>query len=115
MAKWYCNWCEEYFDEPETEYEHHSELNGMGGIQDEEFCVCPKCHEEDIEECTDECEACGEIVRRTTDVGGIELCPDCYEKLREICSEAKDKVTGTLDKIDSIQAEVLIGNFYNLL
>lgn len=52
MTTWHCNECDEYFDEDQMEIirEYHSELTGVGGILYEEFCVCPCCGSDDIEE-----------------------------------------------------------------
>ena len=108
---WWCNTCKEYFDEPEIQWEHHSELNGMGGIIDEEYCVCPVCHDYDIDECKDKCDSCKQTVHETKYVGNFELCFDCWEKLRDIMSETADKIVGELD-VDRYDAEELISNFF---
>ena len=108
---WWCNDCEQYFDEPEYVREHHSELNGMGGNTYEEFAVCPICHDYDIEECKDKCDACGEIVRETSIVGRFDLCPDCMAKLSELLNATADKIVGELD-IDRLDAEMLISDFF---
>lgn len=113
MSKWYCLDCKEYFDEPKEETSRYwSSSMGYDGTYEETICSCPVCGSEDIEEARDKCDACGETVYETKDVNGIYLCPECYEKLRDILEEAVMKVTGTFDKIDSIQARNLIRDFY---
>lgn len=98
---WWCNDCEDYFDEPEV-------------IKDEygyEFCICPKCHQDDVEECKDKCDVCGEITHETSWIGNLELCPDCVEKAGKLMNEFADKLVGELD-IDRLDAQELITNWF---
>lgn len=71
MSYMYCTDCGEFFEECDasTVYEHHSELNGTGGITSEEFMACPYCNSTDIEE-ANECEICGQPTRN-------HYCEDC--------------------------------------
>lgn len=98
---WWCNDCEDYFEEPEIIKE-----DGYT------FCACPKCHEWDVYECNDKCDVCGEIVYETKWVGNKELCQECYERLGAIMNEVADKVVGELD-IDRLDAEDLVSHYFD--
>lgn len=108
MARWWCNNCEEYFEEPETVKELHTELDGNWC---ETFCACPNCHDINVVECIDKCDLCGTLVRNTTYVGSWEICPDCWETLRDVISDAADTIVAKLDT-DRLTAEGLIGDFF---
>ena len=71
MSYMYCTDCGEFFEECDASivYEHHSELNGMGGITTEKFMACPYCGSTDIEE-ANECEICGHPTRK-------HYCKEC--------------------------------------
>lgn len=46
---YFCNYCKEYFDEPATHEEYHSEVHAS-----EYWDVCPYCGEDNFDEVEDE-------------------------------------------------------------
>lgn len=109
----YCLDCKEYFDEPECETTwSNSYYIGHGGDFPETICMCPNCGSEDFEEAKEECDGCKYFVYETKEVNGIYLCPDCYERVKDILSEAVDKIVGELD-MDALQVHALISGFYD--
>ena len=101
------------FDEPECETSSYRSIRiGYGGFYDETICHCPNCGSEDFEEAKAECDGCKEFVYETKEVNGIYLCPDCYEKVKDILSDAVDKIVGELD-MDALKVHALISGFYD--
>ena len=67
----YCNDCQETFDEPKTEYQ--SVPYGMGNAHFD-YYVCPYCNSDDFEE-ADTCRECNEVITDENNYGG--LCKSC--------------------------------------
>lgn len=115
MSKWYCECCGEIFDEDEivTETTHYqSNYIGHGGGYSETESFCPNCHSDAIAE-AEECECCGEAVKRTRCVGDVEICDDCYETLRGHMKAVVEDLCGEFEKLDSLQVIELVRNFYD--
>ena len=111
--RFYCLDCKEYFDEPKVDRsKYHSNSIGYDGIYEEEICRCPNCNSEDFEEARELCDSCNEFFYETKDVNGVYLCPDCYEKVKDILSDATDKIVGELD-MDALKVHALISGFYD--
>ena len=111
--KFYCPDCETYFDDPVSETTwSHSKYIGYGGMYPDTVCRCPECGSEDFEECEDVCELCDERVYKTRTVGHFEVCPECFDKLKDIMGKAADEITGEFPLIDRLDAERLISEFY---
>lgn len=106
----YCNECGCEFEEPKKVYEHHSELNGMGGVTYETFYVCPFCGSDDYEE-EEKCELCGKEYPRLIYKAEKDICTDCFTQLVNIMDDTVMKITGFFD-VDSLEAKELITNFY---
>ena len=68
---WFCSDCDDYFEEPRTVTEIHSELGEEAEHFPEEYSVCPYCGGEYIEEAFI-CGRCGEPSHE-----GETFCPDC--------------------------------------
>ena len=110
-GKYYCEECKEYVEPIFTETWSHSDYIGHGGWYPEQECTCPICGGQEVFEAVEKCEACGETVYETEDIGGIEFCPECKEKLKNILSETVDRIVGELD-IDALDAKGVISDFY---
>jgi len=92
MSSWvYCDNCKQFVleDELEREYEHHSELSGMGGVTCETFYVCPHCGSDEIDDAY-ECEICGEP---TT---SLDYCDDCRTEVVKSFNKWLEKTAGEL-------------------
>lgn len=100
MSWVYCENCGQFVLEGDLEksYEHHSELNGMGGITYETFYVCPHCGSDEIEDAY-ECEMCGEPTL------SLDYCEECTTEVIKSFNEwlektAKDMHTSTEKVLD---------------
>ena len=104
---YYCNDCECEFEEPKEEREHHSELNGMGGITWESFFVCPNCGSDWIEEMT-KCDLCGEWSRETKIFGRPDVCDECRRDIEIKLIDIRDYVQAKGDINDYREADDIV-------
>lgn len=65
MAKYFCNWCESFFEEPKVEHDCN--------FSDGKYYVCPVCGEDDFDE-AHECPSCNDDIKED-DI----LCASCQK------------------------------------
>ena len=112
--KWFCAECDETFEEEEIRTEttwSNSNYIGFGGDYPETESYCPYCGSAEIYEC-EKCELCGEEVPRTIYAAGKDMCPECKEQLDSIMKALIMDITGQFEKIDSMDAENIIKEYY---
>lgn len=109
--KWYCNDCQEYFEEEEVVEKvvwEHSDYYGHGGYFPEKSYQCPHCGSEDICEC-EKCDGCGEEVVETICFGHkTHLCDACRKEVETKLEELRDYVQCEFDINDYREAERVI-------
>lgn len=112
--KWFCEECDEIFDESEIITKttwSNSNYIGHGGDFPETENYCPYCGSSEIYEC-DKCELCGEEVPKTIYIAGKDICEDCRDQLDSIMSKAIMDITGAFENVDSLEAQGLIKEYY---
>lgn len=116
--KWYCNDCNEVFEENEIVTETtwaNSNYIGFGGDYPETTAYCPNCHSEDIREC-EKCDACGEEVPETECFGRhTYLCDECRGKVEDKLIELRDYIQAEFDENDYKEAEEIIQDIADAL
>ena len=101
---YYCRDCNTEFERPKEVKDKHSELNGMGGVTYETFCVCPNCGSDWIEE-MEKCEMCGEWSVDLELFGRTDICDECRKKIEAKLIDLRDYIQAEGDIDDYKEAE----------